>query len=386
MVWGVLKLIFWLFLMPVFIGLLCNFILPRARRTFGITYILGFLVYAALFEVIAIPCMTGITYSAFKYCRLYYTVCSLILAALGIARSVYLIVKGEKSYLTLFPGESRADIRDLLNPRTDLKLFKIDYSFESKIYWGIFIVIMLVQMVMAVVMAGFDGDDAYYVVESLQAQQADVMNTINPYIGISTSLDIRHALAVITMWIAFLATRSGIHATIVSHSLIPLFVIPLVYLVYVEIARILFRKRQQLVPGFMIIVSLLMMFGNVSIYTPATFFLMRTWQGKAMVANLAFPLIFWVFMWMLEDCRDKDKPEQKIGRRAEISPWIMLTLDNMFSGMCSSLGVIFGSALCALLTLVLLYFKRKWTVLLGAFICVIPDFLYLAMYFSLFNR
>ncbi|MBP3279267.1 MAG: hypothetical protein J6M44_09970, partial [Butyrivibrio sp.] len=316
-----------------------------------------------------------VVYSAFTYCRRSFIIAVLFLAAFGIARSIRILNDGDWKFLALFPGEAHADIRDFLNPRTDPKSYKVDYTLESRVYWGIFFAIMAFQMIMSIVMASFDGDDAYYVVESLLAQQADVMNTILPYTGMSTSLDIRHALAVITMWIAFVAKLSGIHATIVSHSIIPLFFIPLVYLVYVEIGRILFRSRQQIIPVFMIVVSLLLMFGNVSIYAPATFFLMRTWQGKALVSNLVFPMIIWLFLWMFEN--------SKMEERTSFRPaWIMLGLVNMLSGVCSSLGVIFGSGLIALLTLVLLIVTKRWTVILGAFLCIIPNIIYLGVYFA----
>ncbi len=420
MILAFFSLILWLLLVPMGVGLAFNFILPRSRRTVGITYILGFLVYMAVFEVVAIGCMTRVVYSAFTYCRRIFIAIVLVLFLIGIIRSGLLLIKGKKHYLTLFPGEAHADIHDLLSPRTDLSLYKHVYSKESLVYWGIFFCIMVFQMVMAVVMASFDGDDAYYVVESLLAQQADVMNTILPYTGTSTSLDIRHALAVITMWIGFLAKESGVHATILAHSIIPLFVLPFVYLVYVEIARILFRTKQALIPVFAIVISILFMFGNVSIYTPATFLLMRTWQGKALVANLVFPMIFWIFLWMMEDVGressfGKKRMEERevkdiagsgtdvisggAGARADIerykrlarnrvfvAPWVLLGLINMLSGVCSSMGVIFGSCLVALLTLVLVVFSKKWIHLIGAFLCVIPNMLYLAMYMSLFSR
>lgn len=386
---------FWLLIVPGLSGLAFNFILPRERRTYGISFIVGFLVQMAVFEVVAIMCMTRVVFAAFTYCRRIYIVLALLIAVGGILRSVILLMRGEKSYVTLFPGELKAGAREMMSPRADFKLFKLYYSKESMVYWGIFFLILAFQMVMSVVMASFDGDDAYYVVESLLAQQADVMNTIVPYTGVSTSLDIRHALAVITMWIAFIAKMSGIHATIVSHTVIPLFFFPLVYLSYVEIGRIIFRTRQQDIPVFMIIISFLLMFGNVSIYTPATFFFMRTWQGKALVGNLVFPMIFWVFFWMLEDVEKRKRAKEEGTRnivtgvlffRNRISPWIMLGLINMLSGACSSMGVIFGSVLVAVLTLVLLFFSKRWTVLIGAFCCVIPNILYLAMYFSLFKR
>ncbi len=418
MIIGFLSLILWLLLVPMCVGLFFNFILPRARRTLGITFLLGFLVNMAVFEVVAIVCMTRVVYSAFTYCRRIYIAIILVLTVLGIARSISLLLKGERHFLTLFPGEAHADIHDLMSPRSDPAMFKQDYTRESMVYWVIFFVLMAFQMVMSVVMASFDGDDAYYVVESLLAQQADVMNTILPYTGTSTALDIRHALAVITMWIGFLAKESGIHATILSHSIMPLFIIPLVYLVYVEIGRIIFRTRQQLIPVFAIVVGVLFMFGNVSIYTPATFLLMRTWQGKALVANVVFPMIFWIFLWMMEDGKkgfavhdekevrvmavqrqtpDMEKTEGKkeavieryrrlCARRIIVAPWIILSLINMLSGVCSSMGVIFGSALIGLLTLILLFVVKRWSVLLGAFISIIPNAVYLAIYLSLFSR
>ena len=389
-----LSLVLWVLAIPMLIGILFNFILPRHRRTVGITYILGFLVYIAVFEVIAIPCMLRITYNAFSRCRKIFLAAALLLAISGIVRLIWLLKNRQMHYLSVFPGEARPEIRDFLNPRANPDLFKADHSKESLIYWSIFFVIMAFQMVMAVVMSSFDGDDAYYVVESLLAQQADAMNTILPYTGMSTSLDIRHALAVITMWIAFIAKESNIHATILSHTIIPLFIIPFVYLVYAQVGRILFRSRQRIIPIFMIIVSFLMMFGNLSIYTPATFFLMRTWQGKAMVANLVFPMIFWVFMWMLEDVRflkDGYSFESAYPRYVSMSskrihacPWIMLFFINMFSGVCSSLGIIFGSGLIALLTVILIIMSKDLKHLFGMVLCVVPNLVYLGIYYSLF--
>ena len=364
----VLKLIFWLLCAPMAIGLLFNFILPKAKRSAGVTFLLGFLIYLAVFEVIAIYCMTTIMYSAFAYCVKYFLIASWILIVMGIGRVCYAsFIKKDRNLIV----------------SNDAIVMKIT---ATKVYWLIFFGLLAFQLVMSVVMASFDGDDAYYVVESLLAQQADVMNTILPYTGNSTSLDIRHALAVITMWIGFIAKVSGVHATIVSHSVIPLLFIPLVYLVYAQIGKVLFKDKKEMVPVFLIIVSFLMMFGNVSHYTPATFFLMRTWQGKAMVGNLVFPMIFWIFLEMYENVNasNKEISVDKAGT-SSVYLWIMLALVNMLSGMCSAMGVIFGSGIIALLSLLLLIFSRNWKVILGAFFCMIPNLIYLALYFSIWT-
>ena len=73
---SIIKLIWWLLLVPFFIGVLFNGSLPLVRRTFGITFLLGYLIYFAIFEVIAIPCMLHYVYNAFSvwvaegYCAL----------------------------------------------------------------------------------------------------------------------------------------------------------------------------------------------------------------------------------------------------------------------------------------------------------------------------
>ncbi|WP_330388258.1 DUF6077 domain-containing protein [Butyrivibrio sp. INlla18] len=402
------SLIFWLLIAPLMIGITFNFILPKEKKRLGITFLLGFLIYVAGFEIIAIPCMTKIMYNAFSYCVKYYVILAWVLMIPGIIKTALAVFK-DKDLSKLFylkkadAKNNRTSTASSITGSDELEIADPDvakkHKIETYIYWGIFFALLAFQMVMAILMASFDGDDAYYVVESLLAQQADVMNTILPYTGISTSLDIRHALAVITMWIAFIAKVSGIHATIMSHTVIPLIVIPLVYLVYVEIGKSLFRKKQEFVPVFMIIVSFLMMFGNVSIHTPATFFLMRTWQGKAIVCNLVFPLIFWIFLEMMEKKEEKaestgveqttEKVAAKAGIRQKISTasygWIMLIFVNMLSGMCTAMGVIFATGLIGLLTLILLFIKKDWKVLIGAFICVIPNFVYLALYLSIWS-
>ena len=240
-------------------------------------------------------------------------------------------------------------------------------------------------MYMAFTRASFDGDDAYYVTESLLAQQANVMNTILPYTGSSTSLDIRHALAVITMWVAFIARAGGIHATIVSHTVLPLLYIPMTYLVYIQIGRILFRKKHEMLPVFMVIMALIQMFGNTSIYTPETFFLTRTWQGKSLVANLVMPLLLWLFLWISRDMSEgKNWKELESSQKMErISPWILMGLVNMTSGICSSMGVILGTILIGIYTIVMLVVTRRFSVVLGAFCACIPNLIYVLIYLSI---
>ncbi|MBO4912095.1 MAG: hypothetical protein J5504_05150 [Butyrivibrio sp.] len=360
--WSVVRLIYWMLVVPYLIGQLFNFILPEEKKTLGTTFILGLLVYLALFEVIAIPCMIHFTYYAFTHCRRMYVIVVSLLAIAGAFKFDKTVFK--------------------------LKL-PLGGKTETKIYCGIFVALVLFQMVMSLVYAPFNGDDADYVANSVAAQQMDVMNTVNPNLGGNVNLDVRHALAVITMWIAFIAKVSSVHAAIVSHVVMPLFVIPIVYYVYYLIGKILFNEKKDFLPVFLILLNVLMIFGDMSllISPPATFFLMRSWQGKALFCNLVLPMVFWVFLMMFDDVSKSGEISGNKEMLKITAPlWGMLTLVNMFSGICTELGVAFECVLVAVLTLILLFKSKRWTVLVGAFMSLIPNLIYIIIWWKMGGR
>jgi len=345
-------------IVPYLIGQLFNFILPKDKKTPGSTFILGLLIYLAVFEIISIPCMLHFKYYAFTHCRRIYIVVVSIMAFIGVFRF-------DK---TLFKRDKERKLKT-----------------ETKIYYVIVAALILFQIVMGFVYAPFNGDDAFYIANSVAAQQMDVMNTMDSNRGVVIDLDTRHALAVITMWIAFIAKSASVHATIVSHSVLQLLFIPLVYYVYYHIGKSLFKEKEEMVPIFLIFINVLMLFGNLSINTPATFLLTRTWQGKALLCNLVFPMIFWIFLLMFDDISKVKAVQGGLKEKLRITApmWIVLALVNMFSGICSELGIVFSSGLVALLTIILLFVSKRWTVLAGAFLAVVPNFIYLAIYIKI---
>ena len=384
----ILALILWLILAPLGAGLLVAGILPSTRRTAGITYLCGLLLSFVLFGLVSIPCMFLIRYSSFTYTTVIYTIVESTAALAGIVPAAVRLYRDplQPVLTTLFPGENRARAESFLGPRTDVRLVKPQYTREGLIYWMLFAVILILQLVLAVYYAPFDGDDAYYVVESLIAQEVDVMNTIVPYTGISTQLNMRHAMAVFTMWIAYIARMSGIHATIVSHTVMPLILLPVSYLIQLEIGRILFRDRRGQLPIFMVLIALIRMYGNTSIYTAETFLMMRTWQGKAMVATCILPLILWVFLWLFEDCRKDSRlwlQETGGGRLIRNSAWVVLALVEMSSGIMSSMGVMFGSALTCVLALFLTIYSRDPRVILKTALALLPNAIYMLVYLAM---
>ncbi|MCM1174472.1 MAG: DUF6077 domain-containing protein [Blautia sp.] len=362
----VISLIFWLIAVPFCIGQIPVSFMPGGQdargtvRNPGVTLLAGYLLMWSVFEAITIPAVILIQYHNFLFVLKWFMAAAILLSIAGILL-LFLRVKRE-----------REEVRPVLLSA----LVSHKMSLEAKIEWGIFLALLGFQLYMAVTRTSFDGDDAYYVVQSLMAQQTGGMYKNLPYTGRSSPLDIRHALAVFPMWVAFLSAKAGLHATIVSHVVMPLLLIPLSYLVYYEIAKALFPSRRENVPVFMILMGMFQMFGNVSIYTNEAFFLTRTWQGKAVAGSFVIPMLFLLLLWLYND----EKEER--GRR-NAGFWIMLVCLNMTAGICSSIAVFLLAILLAVTAFCLMLVERDIRIPVRLGLTCIPNAVYVLLYLML---
>lgn len=360
----VLGLLFWLVIIPFCIGMIPANFISEDKRNPGFVMLAGYFMMWAVFEVVAIPAVIFLKYDNFKVASVSFTISAILCAAVGV-------------WLTY---RNRKKIK--LRPMPAL-------SWAERIEWLLFLVLLGFQLYKAAAYASFDGDDAYYVVESLIAQQAGVMYRILPYTGRSTGLDIRHMLAVFPIWIAFVGVKSDIHTTIVSHLVMPFVLIPLSYLVYYEIGKVLFRTKpeeqdslfhRENLPIFMIIMCMFQIFGNVSIYTNETFFLTRTWQGKAVAGSLVIPALFLMFLWIYSDAGRKPETGTKAKRFGDVGQWMVLVGINVTAGICSSLAVFLSCILMAITAFCLALTERDYKVIIKMGAACIPHVIYIAIY------
>ena len=197
-------------------------------------------------------------------------------------------------------------------------------------------------------------------------------------------------MAMFTMWIAYISSACGFHAAVFCHTVLPLFLIPLTELVYLETGRRLLNGRdgtgRELLPVFMIFVMLLQMFGSVSIYTSETFFLTRTWQGKSMVANFLFPMMLLIWMEILGIGRDESDADKTAGTE-DAAPcenvsfwWAMLFLLSSCAGIFSSLAVVLCSAFSVLIAVMFAVRRHSMRLMVNTLIALIPAVIYVAVY------
>ena len=345
-------LVFWLLVIPMGLGLLFRKApdgeqLPEKLQTTGVTLIIGYLISFTLLEIVGIPVMLFSVYHGYSRMVIVYAVLQISGAIAGFELWLYRKKKIKK-------------ISDALKEMRRFHWLRREPydNWEGRIFLVLFLLLVGFQLYMAFTRASFDGDDAYYVVQALTAQQTDTLYRIDPNRGVSMPLDARHALALFPIWEAYVGTMCGVHATIMAHSVTPLLLIPLTYLIYYEIGRELFCNKRRLLPMFMVLMALWQMFGNVSIYTTETFFLTRTWQGKSFAGNFIIPAVFWIFLCLFRESdrgnqqkldlgaeADAEGKGRKIQRENSGSLWLLLTLLNLAAGASSSLAVLLSCAL-----------------------------------------
>lgn len=339
---------------PLCMGLIWAAGMGEKKEKAANLYLAGFLTELAVFQIIAVPIMIREPFGM-KHLVVWITAALAVLSAAGVIMTLVSVRGKEKGGMKKAVSGLGEGIRSL--------------SWECRIFWVIALSAIAFQMYMAYAYAVFDGDDSYYVVQSVLADQTGVLNRIRPYTGLSTDLDIRHALAALPLWEAYVARMTGIHAAIVAHTLLPLVIIPLTYFCYFEIGRKILGASNVKLPIFMTLVSILQIWGNTSIYTNATFFLMRTWQGKSVMANL----VLLVQIWLLLEIFDEKMQGTKRGY------WALLVITNVTAAMMTSMGAFLAAMFLGVVGLVAALRTKKAGILIRLAACCIPNVVYLAM-------
>lgn len=349
-----------LFAAPFCMGLVPARFMPggRQKKNPVLIYLAGFFLALAVFQIIAVPVILMKPWG-FPIIVKLYSGALILLSAAGLFFGRKVLGELAENGRELWTGRRRPSV-------------------ETALYWILAGGLILFQIYMAYTRASFDGDDAYYVAQSVIAEQSDVLYRILPYTGLTTTVDVRHALASLPIWEAYLARMTGIHPAIIAHSVLPLVLIPVTYLLYYLIGRRLFGRENRKLAVFMIFVGVLQIFGNTSIYTNATFFLMRTWQGKSILCNMVLLAVLWCLLNLWDTkAADGEKRESQAGW------WILLCAVNVVAAMATTMGAFLTGLLIAVTGLVMAVRDRRPAVLPKLAASCIPCIVYLAVYMVL---
>lgn len=350
---GSLILGIWLVGIPLLTGAVPAFFIERRKHSLSFMWVCGYILSWALFQLVTVPLVLLHVPQGFGVAVRLFAGLSLALAAVG----VFLLVRTGKiraSRLSLVKGEG-------------------DGSRQHKLYWGIFLVLVALQLVLAVGMTYQDGDDAYYVAISTLTESSNTLYELMPYSMGATGLDMRHGLAPFPVWIAFLARISGIPAVSVAHVAVPLALIPTTYLIFYQIGRQLFDKKKERLPLFLCFTAILVIFGNYSLYTAENFMLARSRQGKSALGCIVIPMVFLLFFLILERAEK--------GQKDQWTLWILLGAAVTAACLCTTLGTMLMCMLLGITGLCSALSYRRLGLAVKTALCCIPALVYAVLYF-----
>lgn len=167
----------------------------------------------------------------------------------------------------------------------------------SAVYVLIFAVVLLIQCFFAYKyqINEWSYDDYDYVVSSQDTLSHDVLANTSIITGQQQVMLEKRAVSSWTTYIAYLARTSGFDVTTISHTILPVVLLLVAYLVYYYIASLLFKGREDRWI-FMDILAVSFMFGLYSHYSLTFRLLCTIWQGKAAFFAIAVPFLIAYFI------------------------------------------------------------------------------------------
>lgn len=232
--------------------------------------------------------------------------------------------------------------------------------------------LIAVQIGMYVVGMATDADDAMYVAAAETALHTDGIFSYSCYSGRFTSvLPKRYVLSPFPIFLAFLSRMTGFHPTVMAHTVLPVFLVTGCYFVYRLWGRRLFggdRKSESL---FLIFVSLVHMFSYYTVYTQGTFLLIRIWQGKAVLAAVLLPALFYYGRMYFE--------EETIG----ILKWLRMLCLMTSCCLVSSMGIMLAPIMLGLVALVCGLPGWRWKRIGTVFLSCLPSMILALIYLVL---
>lgn len=348
MITGILSIIFWLGLIPFCIGEVVTSGFSQKKHNVIKKYLFGVIVYLSLFQALIVSNMLTVN-DFFMVCT-HFQIATVILAMLGLILLVVRIIKDRKS------GRTIAGIQS----RTENKQEKLENIVLGILFFGV----LLFQLIQTLRLTYPDGDDAYYVGVATYGVYVPQMYSKIPYTGAATTFDTRHCLAPFPYIISFLARMSGISAVTIAHSVLPVCFILFAYGIYYLIAKELCREKRE-ISLFMLLVSLLLLVGNYSVYSMETFLMTRTRQGKASLGSFALPLAFYLLMLIAKGLDGK--------RRDRVICYVLLGCNGLVAALFTTMGNFIYPCMVILGSLCICFSKKQWKKLFPLALTCVPS-------------
>lgn len=333
--YNILLIILWNVIVPMLIGfLITRFMKSEDKNNVALNFLFGFVAMLGIFQpitLIAIYLKVSLT--------LLTTSMKLLWGGLSV---VSIVINYKRIFVTIN------------NIPLILKKFNI-YLFGA-------LLLILLQAYSYIGYEHIDDDDAFFVATATTAVANDNLYVISPYSGaVYTKLPTRYVLSPFSIYYAVMSKLTFIHAAVYAHLFLPLVLLLFVYLVYYLWAKEWFQKAESL-GVFLVMISIINIFGNYSEFTTQTFMLFRLWQGKAFLAAGILPFILYL---CYKTCKENNYSIY----------FVVLFLSTLAASNVSSMGIFLAPILIGCWTTVDLIMTRKIKKSMYYMLCCLPSIL-----------
>lgn len=310
------------------------------KNSIALNFIAGLFLAFAIFEVLAIPCI--FTYQKFHVFAGLYGGVLLLLCVLSF-------IWNYKKIAEFF--------REKTGGKKSVPLIFI-----------VAILLILFEMFMYVHYAHIDDDDAFYVATAVTTLEEDSMFTVNPYTGDAyKSFPTRYVLSPFPIWNAFLSKVFAVHPTLFAHTVLPVIMVAAAFFVYYLIGMRLFEQDKRKTGYFLVFCTLIQMFSAYTRHPQGMVYLVRIWQGKAILASVLLPACFYLAMRLFQ---------KKAGWR----DWTLCLTLMISCCMVSSMGIILGTISMGIFGILGAIFQKRFKNLVFTAFCCIPNMALAVLY------
>ena len=157
---------------------------------------------------------------------------------------------------------------------------------------------------------------------------------------------------------------SQIHVASIAHSILPVCFILFTYGIYYLIAKELCKEKRE-VSLFMLLASILFMFGNYSVYSMETFLMTRIRQGKASLGSFALPMAIYL-LFLVAKKMDGSKKDR-------IVLYILLGCNGFVAALFTTMGNFIYPCLVLVGSVCICFGKKNWRKIFPLALTCVPN-------------
>ena len=334
----------------------------KIKKDVSLTFIVGYLAYFAIFELVTVP-MTLKWVSLTKAAYIWACIMVVVIIAAIMCAAKKSVVHNQNKSSDILGGSKKS---------TESK--KIQISGISEIWRNHSVMIVLAGAVVAfqclivILYKDTTVDAAYYVGTVGTSVYTDTLGRYNPYNGvIQKTFQARYVFSAYPMNNAVWCRLLGIHPIVQAKIVMSCINVITANLIIYQIGKRLFDGNRKRADLMLIFVCILQLFCG-TIYSSGTFFFTRSYEGKAILANIAIPAVLMCAVWYLQEKNSRNV-------------WIVLFITAISALTFSGSAIIFPIVIAAGMAPVAVM-NKKLSGLVYCVVCMLPSALYAAVFFA----